>query len=406
MSIVKFTTLILSLPEDCKKMSPDNNTLTFKLPVKPHECPVCHTHTTRIHDYRLQKLKGIDQEEMSFIYRRRRYRCPQCGKVFSEKHPFIARYQQIPYSATAAIIHAHTELLSSSAIARRHAVSATTVQRIFKNVSPTTKTLDEAISIDEFRGNTGAKFQVVINSLTRYTCLNILSDRSSESLYQEVMEYPMEERMKVKYVSIDLSASFRKMIQECFPNAQIAADKFHAVRMANDALDTVRKEVQQLLGREHRKWFRRSRYLLLTREKNLQEKDRDALSFLLNHSSKLSDAYAMKEAYFSIFDSTNEREFTERLGRFRAAAEKTKISGFKTLLNTTIRWRKEILTGILHKLNNGFTEGCNTTIKTLKRISYGYRNFENFKRKIIFLLNDKERRLRRAERHAPAGSCA
>ena len=262
--------------------------------------------------------------------------------------------------------------------------------------SPPSRTLDEAISIDEFHGNAGAKFQVVINSLSKRECLAILLDRSPDSLYASILQYPLEERLKVKYVSIDLSASFRKMVQKCFPNARIAADHFHAVRMANDALDSVRKEVPSGLGQECRKYFRHSRKVLLKWEKDLTEEERHIRKVLLNHSDRLSAAYAMKEAYSRIFESKNSTQFSRWLRQFAEATGKQDIKGFRTLLWTTGRWKEELLCEIASELNNGFTEGCNTTIKTLKRVCYGFRNFENFRRRILFVLNDRERLLRRS----------
>lgn len=62
-----------------------------------------------------------------------------------------------------------------------------------------------------------------------------IEDRSPDILYAKILEYPLAERLKVRHVSIDLSPAFKKMVEECFPNAKIAADKFHTVRMANDA---------------------------------------------------------------------------------------------------------------------------------------------------------------------------
>ena len=406
MPIQDFTTFMLSLPPECKDFS-ENGVILFQLPVTPHSCPRCHELTSRVHDYRRQSLKTsfAMQTHAQIIYRKRRYRCPKCQAVFSENHPFIARYYRMPYSDAAEVIHDHAQLVSTSAIARKHNISATTANRLFRMVSPSFSTLDEAISIDEFKGNAGEKFQVVINSLTKRQCLNILPSRSADKLYEAILAYPLEERQKVKYVSIDLSASFRKMVQECFPNAQITADHFHAVRMANDALDTVRKEVQKKLGKEKRIFFKHARKLLLKREKNLTEKERHSCSILLNHSERLSAAYAMKEAYFRIFESKDGTEFAEQLRKFRQATEKQDIKPFQTLLQTTGRWKKELICGISTGLNNGFTEGCNTTIKTLKRVCYGFRNFENFKRRILFILNDDERRLRRSG-HFPVADCA
>ena len=406
MSIENFTTFLINLPSHCKDNSTEGE-LVFTLPVVPHPCPYCHKPTARIHDYRRQILKTSLSTEIGkqVVYRRRRYRCLDCGKAFSESHPFIAKHCSIPYSDAADIVFSHARLVSSSAIAERHNVSASTAARLFGTVSHSSRTLDEAISIDEFRGNAGAKFQVVINSLSKRECLSILPDRSPDSLYAAILQYPLEERLKVKYVSIDLSASFRKMVQECFPNARIAADHFHAVRMANDALDNVRKEVQSGLGQECRKYFKHSRKVLLKREKDLTEEERHVREVLLNHSDRLSAAYAMKEAYFKIFESKDGTEFSRRLRQFAEAAEKQAIKGFRTLLRTTGRWKKELICGIASGLNNGFTEGCNTTIKTLKRVCYGFRNFENFRRRILFVLNDKGRLLRRSS-HFPIATCA
>ena len=113
-------------------------------------------------------------------------------------------------------------------------------------------------------------------------------------------------------------------------------------------------------------------------EKTLTEEERQACSILLNYSEKVSAAYAMKEAYFQIFESKDGAEFSERLRKCRQATEKQDIKSFRTLLQTPGRWKKELICGISTGLNNGFTEGCNTTIKTLKRGCYGFRNFENF----------------------------
>ena len=293
----------------------------------------------------------------------------------------------------ARIIAEHGAIVSSTDIARRYKISVPTVQRLFKKVSPASMQLDEAISIDEFKGDVGAKFQVVINSLTRHCCLNILADRTSEILYQQLLEYPLEERLKVKLVSIDLSASFRSMVKACFPNAQLTADKFHTVRMVNEALNRIRRKLQETLPKEQRKYFKRSKHLMLMREKHLlKDTDRTALQVMLNYSNELSAAYAMKELYFNLMDSRDSREFSIRLRRFQQVVNKQQIKPFLTLLNTTLQWKTEILHAIATGYNNGFTEGCNTTIKNLKRIGYGFRNFENFKRRILYLLNNPLRK--------------
>lgn len=120
---------------------------------------------------------------------------------------------------------------------------------------------------------------------------------------------------------------------------------------------------------------------------------------MLNYSDKLSAAYALKEAYFKIMNSKDNKEFSTGLKYFQLAVEKQGLKPFQKLLKTTLKWKAEIIHAIASGYNNGFTEGCNTTIKNLKRVCYNFRNFSNFKRRILFLLNNPERKNKRKERY-------
>lgn len=397
MSNMNFITFIMQLPNNSiQKINEDSFLLT--LPVSLQQCPNCNNMTSNIHSYRNQPLKDIHfiSSGHCLIYRKRRYICTHCSKTFAEANSFLSKYQRMSKSTIAAIIKDYGYLTSSTDIANRYKVSVTTVQRLFRSITASSPMLSAVISIDEFKGNAGAKFQVVINDLTTHTCLNIIEDRSPDILYAKILEYPLAERLKVRHVSIDLSPSFKKLVQECFPNAAIAADKFHTVRLANDALDTVRKEIQATLPDWQRKYFKHSRYLLLSRAENLKtDEDRLALQIMLNYSDKLSAAYALKECYFNIMNSKDSKEFVTRLTQFQLAVERQGLKSFHKLLNTTIKWKSEIIHAISTGYNNGFTEGCNTTIKNLKRICYSFRNFNNFKQRILFLLNNPDRQCNR-----------
>ena len=242
-----FNIFLLKLPEDCKEITTES-CVQFHLPRKHHVCPICGSQHTYVHSYRSQNLCGLPTDTV-YIYRKRRYRCPKCGKAFSEENPFIDHFQRIPNSEINNIIKEHGELVPASLIARRHGISANTVMRHFacgvngveEKDAPTEKTLSTVISIDEFRGNAGAKFQVVVNDLQHRKCCDIIDDRSVATLYDHVRNYPLADRENVAMVSIDLSPLFRRLVEDFLPNAEIVADKFHAVRLANDALDSIRK---------------------------------------------------------------------------------------------------------------------------------------------------------------------
>ena len=219
MSNLNIITSLLQIPGAVlKSITPSSFMLT--LPVKPHRCPCCKTSTSSIHSYYNQPVKSALFMDINatLIYRKRRYICPHCRKTFFEDNSFISRYQRMTRSTIEKIVYEHGHLQSSSDIARRYNISPTTAQRIFNQINVENYQLSAVISIDEFKGNAGGKkFQVVINDLLEYRCLNILSDRSKEALPMEINKYPLSERRKVKYVVTDLSASFKKLIKISSP---------------------------------------------------------------------------------------------------------------------------------------------------------------------------------------------
>jgi len=84
------------------------------------------------------------------------------------------------------LVNEHSFLTSSTDIERHFNISTTTVQRIFKYAF-------FCIYIDEFKGNAGANFQVIINYLVNYNYLNNIEDYSPDILYAKILEYPLEE---------------------------------------------------------------------------------------------------------------------------------------------------------------------------------------------------------------------
>ncbi|ERL04142.1 ISL3 family transposase [Mitsuokella sp. oral taxon 131] len=400
---IDFIMFLFELPASCRKFI-EKGVLQFTLPRKIQYCPHCGASHTIVHGYRMQRLRGLAVSDMTCIYKSRRYLCQECGKTFMEERTFIKPYQRMPNSVIDAIVQEHGALVTEEHIAHRHGVSVPTVMRHFARAMETAEkkadrsTLPRILSMDEFRGNVGAKYQVVMNDLEKKQCCAILKDRSKEALYDAVLSYSQEMRESVCLVSMDLSSFFRKIVEEHFPNAIIAADKFHAVRLANDALNEIRVDVQEKLDSEQRRDFKNAKKILLARKNTLKEASLSKLKGMLNVSDDLSHAYQLKEEYFALFSSKDHASYKRRLQDFAEHVAKFGLKEFKRVLRTTYQWQEEIWTGIQTGYNNGFTEGCNNTIKTLKRISYGFRNIKNFRRRILFVLNNPERQARRTKK--------
>ena len=123
--------------------------------------------------------------------------------------------------------------------------------------------LPEVLSIDEFRGNAGGqKFQAILTDVKNHKLFDILPSRSQTDLMLYLQEFPNKEQ--VKYFVTDMNSVYKDLAREYFPNATIVIYKFHVVRYVTWALENVRKRIQKELHPSKRKYFKRSRKLLLT----------------------------------------------------------------------------------------------------------------------------------------------
>ena len=101
----------------------------------------------------------------------------------------------MPADAALSILSEHGTCSTSTDIAVRHGVSATTVQRVARIASVSHPPLPKTLSIDAFKGNVGAKFQVILNDLEQRTRVDVLPDRSKERLLADLLRYPQEKRI-------------------------------------------------------------------------------------------------------------------------------------------------------------------------------------------------------------------
>ena len=106
---------------------------------------------------------------------------------------------------------------------------------------------------------------------------------------------------------------------------------------------------------------------------------------MLNSSMELEKAYVLKERFYEIFRQKTRNEAKKELRDWLLLAAQLTIPEFKHCITTFTNWRTEITNIIDESVSNGFIEGSNNKIKVLKQISYGVRNFERFRNRILYL---------------------
>lgn len=361
----------------------------IELPVREHSCPCCHSKTSKIHDYRFQLVKDIPiyYKDTFIYYRKRRYVCKNCGKKFYEKNNFLPKRARKTNRLSAFIIDKLKEKQSMKDVAKLSNVSSTTVSKLLHFLAVKPSHLPEVLCIDEFRGNSGNyKYHVSLLDGKIGKPIDIVECRHKHYLFSYFSQFSLSERQKVKYVVMDLWEPYKDLAITYFPNAKIVADRFHYVRYVVQAVDIIRKRVQKKLSSEERKYFKHSRKLLLSRYINLTPEQREKLKYILiNYSEELRLVYREKEELLNIIHSDNKYQSIEELNKWVKYNLDSNFDVLKECAKTYANWIKEIRNSLLVPYSNGVMEGYNNKIKVLKRVAFGFRNFQNFKARILLM---------------------
>ena len=382
-----YTAILLNL-EDVMITSIENISeelhIYIELPRKEHTCPVCGAVTERVHDYRMQIIKDVPLGRTTFLHlRKRRYRC-SCGKRFFENNTFLPRYYRVTSRLVAEIISAFEQTVSAKEIGCRFNVSGITAMRYFRCVSFKPKELPEVVSLDEFKGNSGGqKYNSIVADPKNHKVIDILPNRYENDLIQYFSKF--ESRKNVKYFVCDMNPHFRQVGKICFKNAIIVADRYHVIRQVYWAIERVRKNEQRKLSARFRKYFKKSKYLLMKPMEKLTDEEADQLALMFEIAPRLADAYRLKNEFLTVIrsKSSSSAEGKQKLANWLLAVEVMDLPEFYDCAKAYHNWFNEILNSMKVPWSNGFIEGCNNKTKVLKRVCFGMRNFRNFRNRIL-----------------------
>ncbi len=381
-----YTTKLLNLEDviitDVKNIS-DELHIYLELPRQSHVCPCCGAHTDRIHDYREQVVKDIPLGRTTLLHlRKRRYRC-SCGKRFCERNDFLPRYYRVTNRLVASIILAFKKRHSAKDIGSQHNVSGLTAMRYFRCVNCKARVLPEVLSLDEFKGNSGGeKYNSIIADPQNKKIIDILPDRYESNLIKYFSQF--ESKKDVKYFVCDMNPHFRRVAKICFPQATIVADKYHVIRLTYWGMENVRKNEQKKLSKRFRKYFKKSRSLLMKPMEKLTEEEMSRLALMFEIAPRLADAYRLKNEFLTVIHSKSSVVGRKRLVDWLMAVEVMDLPEFHDCTRAYHNWFNEIVNSMDVPWTNGFIEGCNNKTKALKRVCFGMPNFRNFRNRILF----------------------
>ena len=351
-------------------------------------CPRCGRVTTKEHDRRpqLKQDRRLRDKVVFLTLMKRRFRCLWCGKVFTEPDEVFGSRRRSS--------HRFREYLGQEALyqtvkrtARKEKVGEGLVRRcvaeeIGKRLGAReVEEIPEFIGLDEFSVSGRRLYHTAICNLVEGEVMEVVEGQGRQKVEEYLDSLPDPER--VKGVAMDMHEPFRQAVQMCLPQAKVVVDKFHLIRHVNRAIDKVRSRLQGGNKKGKRRDLFRSRYTLLKGTERLVDWEKERLNRLFYCYLELKKAWVLKESFRTWYKEADNMRAEEKLELLEEKIANNSLPEFKELLPTLGNWREEILNYFDYRITNGFVEGKNNRIKTIKRIAYGYRNMDNFRLRIL-----------------------
>jgi transposase len=229
-------------------------------------------------------------------------------------------------------------------------------------------------------------FVTTVADVENHQIIDILPTREYVDVAGWIDSQPTAWKERIRFGALDMSATYAAVYSIMLPKANQVVDPFHLIALANRSLDGVRRRVQtEQLGHRGRKDdpLYRARRILLMGEEKLDDDGTARLTSLLqlgDPGGEVAIAYRIKERLRDFYRTGDPDQAKEMLEELQSHCVKRAMPPEVQKLGRTIKqWFDKIVNYHLARVTNGPTESLNNLIKRIKRIGFGFRNFENYR---------------------------
>lgn len=347
-------------------------------------CPHCRSTDLVGFGRREQMIRDLPShgKRVGIYIDTRRYRCRSCTKTFYEALPDIDE-KRLMTNRLVGWIGKQAIKRTFTSIADEVGITEGTVRSVFRDyINELEKTVrfetPKWMGIDEIHL---IKPRGVISNIQNNTIVELLPNRNKETVIRYLSQ--LNGRQHIQYVAMDMWLPYKDAVELVLPQAKIVIDKFHVVKMANEALERVRKSFRESLTPKQRRGLMHDRFVLLKRESELNDKEVLLLSGWLNNYPELGLAYRLKEDFFKIYDAESRHNALARFAEWDKSVTHEVRDAFADLIRAWRNWQPFILNYFDHPVTNAYTESLNSLIRIMNRLGRGY-SFEALRAKILF----------------------
>lgn len=354
--------------------------------VQPDCCLKCgskhfYKHGPKLVAYRDSPVRGSPVVIHAAL---KRYRCRDCGGTFIQPVTGVQSDMRMTercyeYIRSQCLRDTFTRIAENIGCNEKsvRTIAHDYTQYLNANYKPV---LPKIIGIDETKID--GKLRFIITDIDKRKPIDMLINREKATISDYLWKHRGD---AVEVVAMDMWAGYKSVVYSVFPNAVIVVDKFHVVRMANEAMEKIRVKLSKdRVIAIRRDWMRR-KSLLRMRYKNLDEHGKYNVDMWLENEPDIAIAHSLKELFYLIYEMPTRQEAEDLLDEWLAIVPsemKRCKNDFKPLVTIFKGWRNEIMNYFDHRVTNGYTEALNGVAKVINRQGRGY-NFDVLRVKLL-----------------------
>jgi transposase len=357
-------------------------------------CP-CGWSTRAVYDRSVRSWRGLDLGATRVLLRAeiRRLVCRACGRVRTETVPWArpgARHTA-DFEDVVTWLAQRTDKTTITRLLRCswEAVAAIVTRVVAEHVDDARLEEVYRIGVDEVSYRKGHRYLTVVADHDRDGAVIWVGEgKSGATLGQFFDELGTERAQRLRAASADLHGAYHRVITARAANARVCADPFHVVKLANHALDEVRRtewnQARQAAGLTRRsplartpqapteQLIKHTRWALLKDPANLTPGQQDTLDQLRRARHVLFRAWVLKEELRDLYRLPPGRRPEAHLDGWLARASRCRIPAMLDLSRTVRKHREAILAAVDLGLSNSKLEGLNSKIRLINHRGYGH----------------------------------
>jgi transposase len=196
-------------------------------------------------------------------------------------------------------------------------------------------------------------------------------------------------KTKIQAVATDMSAAYWCAVREHLPDAALVFDKFHVIKLMNERLDDLRRQMVREAEGPLKLRIKGTRFLLLRNPENLKAEQIPKLDEALRRNEPLLLGWYLKEELRELWNQPSRQKMEAFLKDWCEKASQTSIGQLHKMAKTLRTHATGILAYAEHPITSGRLEGINNKIKTLTKRSYGFHDENFFVLKLLSLHHSK-----------------